>query len=286
MMRALLISLRPRQWTKNLVLFAGVVFSGNALDLSMQAVVLTAFLCFCAGVSAGYLVNDIVDRDRDRLHPVKRQRPIAAGELGVGTAAVAAALLLVAALAAGWLVEPLIDAYLAAYLALQVAYTLVLKQLVIIDVLTIAAGFVIRAVAGAAVIHVVISPWLVACALLLALFLALAKRRAELVTMENEAAAHRRNLDQYSIELVDQMTVVTAAATIVSYAIYTFTAYDSSAMMITIPFVLYGIFRYLYLVHRRLRGGAPEQVLLTDLPLLLDVLLWVAAAARVLWWMG
>lgn len=282
MIRAVFISLRPRQWPKNLVVFAGLIFSGNVSNWSMQLTVWAAFAGFCAVVGAGYLLNDIRDREQDRVHPKKSSRPVASGELSSGTAATVAAVLVTVSLLGGYLVEPLLALYLAAYLILQLCYTLLLKQLVIIDVLVISAGFVLRAMAGAAVIHVEISPWLVVCAMLLALFLALSKRRAELVLMEDDASVHRSNLKQYSIELVDQMTVVTAAATIVSYALYSFTAFESSDMMLTIPFVLYGIFRYLYLVHRHLRGGSPEQVLLTDVPLLIDVILWVATAATVL----
>lgn len=282
----ILISLRPRQWTKNLVVFAGIIFSGNIFNWPMQFKVWLTFIAFCAVVGAGYLVNDVIDRDKDRVHPVKRTRPIASGRLGAGTALAVALFLVAVFIGGGLLVDPLLSAYLAAYLVLQLAYSLALKRLVIVDVLAISAGFVIRAVAGAAVIHVIISPWLVVCAMLLALFLALAKRRAELVMMEEEAAYHRSNLEQYSIELVDQMTVVTAAATVVSYALYSFTAFDSSAMMITIPFVLYGIFRYLYLVHRHLRGGSPEQVLISDIPMLVDVVLWVVTAVAVLRWTG
>ena len=282
----ILISLRPRQWTKNLVVFAGIIFSGNIFNWPMQFKVWLTFIAFCAVVGAGYLVNDVIDRDKDRVHPVKRTRPIASGRMGAGTALAVALFLVAVFIGGGLLVDPLLSAYLAAYLVLQLAYSLALKRLVIVDVLAISAGFVIRAVAGAAVIHVIISPWLVVCAMLLALFLALAKRRAELVMMEEEAAYHRSNLEQYSIELVDQMTVVTAAATVVSYALYSFTAFDSSAMMITIPFVLYGIFRYLYLVHRHLRGGSPEQVLISDIPMLVDVVLWVVTAVAVLRWTG
>ncbi len=286
MIKMIFQSLRPRQWTKNLVVFAGIIFSGNIFNWSMQCKVWLTFVAFCAVVGAGYLVNDVIDREQDRVHPVKRTRPIASGRLGAGTALAVSLLLVTVFIGGGLLVDPLLSAYLAAYLVLQFAYSLVLKKLVIVDVLVISAGFVVRAVAGAAVIHVIISPWLVVCAMLLALFLALAKRRAELVMMEEEAAYHRSNLEQYSIELVDQMTVVTAAATVVSYALYSFTAFDSSAMMLTIPFVLYGIFRYLYLVHQHLRGGFPEQVLITDIPMLVDVVLWVVTAVAVLRWMN
>lgn len=284
-MTDLLTSLRPKQWIKNLVVFAGIIFSRNLTDWSMEWKTWITFIAFCAVVSAGYLVNDIIDREGDSHHPVKKNRPIASGRLGVGTALGAIVVLVLPALAGGYLVDPLLPVFLTAYIVVQLSYSLYLKNLIILDVLLISAGFVIRAVAGAAVIHVPISAWLVVCTMLLALFLGLAKRRAELVLLEDQAANHRRNLEHYSIELVDQMISVTASATLVSYALYTFTAFEHSRnMMLTIPFVLYGIFRYLILVHTHLRGGSPEQVMLTDKPLLMDVILWVVTVAVVLQW--
>lgn len=280
----ILKSLRPRQWTKNLVVFAGLIFSRNALDWSMQWKVWAAFAAFCAVVGAGYLLNDIIDRKQDRIHPIKKSRPIASGQLGAGAAGIAAVALVLGALAGSLGVDYNLTLFLLAYLALQLSYTIVVKHLVIVDVMFISTGFVLRAVAGAAVIHVAISPWLVVCTMLLALFLALAKRRAELVLLEAEAANHRRNLEHYSVGLVDQMTVVTASSTLVSYAIYSFTAFEQKWMMLTVPFVLYGIFRYLYLMHQHLRGESPEKVLLTDTPLLVNILLWAATAEAILYW--
>ncbi|MHB9112593.1 MAG: decaprenyl-phosphate phosphoribosyltransferase [Thermoleophilia bacterium] len=274
---SLLISLRPKQWIKNLVVFAGIIFSRNLTDWSMEWKTWITFFAFCEVVSAGYLVNDILDRESDRHHPVKKNRPIASGRLGVGTSLTAFVMLVVPALAGGYFADPLLPLFLVAYMLLQLSYSLYLKNVIIVDVMLIAAGFVIRAVAGAAVIHVPISAWLVVCTMLLALFLGLAKRRAELVLLEDDAASHRANLEHYSLDLIDQMISVTASATLVSYALYTFTAFpDSHSMMWTIPFVLYGIFRYLSLVHTHLRGGSPEQVMLTDKPLLIDLVLWVA----------
>lgn len=284
MLSALLISLRPKQWSKNLVVFAGLIFSRNIANWDMQWKVWATFVAFCAVVGAGYLVNDLLDREGDRVHPEKQTRPIASGRLSGGSAMAAALILALAAVGGSFAVDRVLPAYLGGYIVLQLAYTLYLKHLVIIDVLTISTGFVIRAVAGAAVIHVSISPWLIICAMLLALFLSLSKRRAELVLMESGAASHRRNLEYYSIGLVDQMTSVTASATLVSYALYSFTAFESRAMMLTIPFVLFGIFRYLYLVHRKLKGGSPEQILLTDMPTLANVFLWAVTAAVVLHW--
>jgi len=281
----LLISLRPKQWIKNLVVFAGIIFSRNLTDWSMEWKTWLTFFAFCSVVSAGYLLNDILDRESDRHHPVKKNRPIASGSLGIGTSIAAIFVLVIPALAGGFFADPLLPLFLLAYILIQFSYSIYVKNLVIVDVMFISAGFVIRAVAGAAVIHVPISAWLVICTMLLALFLGLAKRRAELVLLEDEAATHRRNLEHYSIELVDQMISVTASATLVSYALYTFTAFEHSRnMMLTIPFVLYGIFRYLVLVHKHLRGGSPEQVMLTDKPLLVDVVLWVVTVAVVLQW--
>lgn len=284
MIRSILISLRPKQWIKNLVVFAGLIFSRNTFNWSMQWKVWATFAAFCAVVGAGYLLNDILDRQRDRIHPKKMNRPIASGRLGVRPAAMAAVFLTVTAISAGFAVDLYLPLFLGGYIVLQLSYTLWLKNHVVVDVLVIASGFVLRAVAGAAIIHVDISAWLLICTMLLALFLALAKRRAELVLMEADAVKHRRNLSQYSVELVDQMTGVTASATIVSYALYTFTAFESKSMMLTIPFVMYGIFRYLYLVHRHMRGGTPEQVLLTDKPLLADIVVWAAVSELVLLW--
>ncbi|MDO8736711.1 MAG: decaprenyl-phosphate phosphoribosyltransferase [Thermoleophilia bacterium] len=282
-MKNLFISLRPKQWIKNLVVFAGIIFSRNLADWSMQWKTWCTFFAFCAVVSAGYLINDILDRESDRHHPVKKYRPIASGSLSVGAAVTAVFVLVLPALIGGYFVDHLLPVFLAGYMVLQFSYSMYLKHLVIVDVMVIAAGFVIRAVAGAAVIHVPISSWLVVCTMLLALFLGLAKRRAELVLLEDDAASHRANLEHYSLELIDQMISVTASATLVSYALYTFTAFpDSHSMMWTIPFVLYGIFRYLSLVHTHLRGGSPEQVMLTDKPLLIDVVLWVITVVAAL----
>ncbi|MBE0428249.1 MAG: decaprenyl-phosphate phosphoribosyltransferase [Thermoleophilia bacterium] len=282
--RDILVSLRPKQWIKNLVVFAGLIFSQNVFNWDLQLTVWAAFAGFCAVVSAGYLINDVLDRERDRFHPVKKDRPIASGRVDAATAVAISGLLIAAALGFGLAIEPLMSLFFAFYIVLQLLYTFVLKHLMILDVLGIAAGFVLRAVAGGAVIHAYISPWLVLCTLLLALFLALAKRRAELTLLEGESANHRSILEHYSLALLDQMIGVAAAASLVSYSLYSFTALDSEWMMLTIPFVLYGLFRYLYLLHRRQRGGSPEQVLLTDVPLLINVVLWTATAYAVLHW--
>jgi 4-hydroxybenzoate polyprenyltransferase len=227
-------------------------------------------------------VNDVRDAPHDRLHPVKRSRPIARGELSPRAAVVLAALLLLVAFA---LVIPLGVAsvlFLCAFFALQAAYTLSLKHVVLLDVMTIGGLFVIRAAAGAAAVDVRISPWLLLCTALLALFLALAKRRGELVLVGAEATPGRPVLEGYSFELVDQLVTIVAASTVISYCLYTFTARDSKAMMVTIPFVVFGVFRYLLLMHRRDLGEEPEEVLLRDVPILLCIAGWAACAAVIL----
>jgi 4-hydroxybenzoate polyprenyltransferase len=281
-LRAALVSLRPRQWTKNLLLFAGIIFAAKLGDLTRWWEALAAFVAYCAASSAAYLVNDIRDAAHDRAHPVKRTRPIARGELSAGFAgALAAALavgafLLVAALGLSSIL------FLLTFFALQAAYTLALKHVVLLDVMTIGGLFVVRAAAGAAAVDVRISPWLLLCTALLALFLALAKRRGELVLVGAEATPGRPVLEGYSLALVDQLISVVAASTVISYCLYTFTARDSKAMMITIPFVVFGVFRYLLLMHRRDLGEEPEEVLLRDAPILLCIAGWAVCAAVIL----
>jgi 4-hydroxybenzoate polyprenyltransferase len=280
--RAALVSLRPRQWTKNLLLFAGIIFAAKIGDESRWAEALAAFAAYCAASSASYLVNDVRDAPHDREHPVKRARPIARGELSPRLAEAIAALLLFGAVL---LVAPLGLAsilFLCTFFALQAAYTLALKHLVLVDVMTIGGLFVVRAAAGAAAVEVRISPWLLLCTALLALFLALAKRRGELVLVGAEATPGRPVLEGYSLALVDQLITVVASSTVISYCLYTFTARDSKAMMITIPFVVFGVFRYLLLMHRRDLGEEPEEILLRDLPILACIAGWAVCAATIL----
>jgi 4-hydroxybenzoate polyprenyltransferase len=280
-LRAAVVSLRPRQWTKNLLLFAGILFAAKLGDLSRWVDALAAFAAYCAASSAAYLVNDVRDAEEDRRHPLKRLRPVARGELPARDALVLAAAL---AAAAGALVAPLgLDAlaYLGAFAVLQLAYSLRLKHLVLVDVMAIGGLFVIRAAAGADAVEVRISPWLLLCTALLALFLGLVKRRGELVLVGAEATPGRPVLDSYSLALVDQLVSVVAASTIIAYSLYTFTAH-SDAMMATIPFVLFGVFRYLLLVHRQGLGEEPDVVLVKDVPILVTVGLWAATCAAIL----
>ncbi len=279
---AAFVSLRPRQWTKNLLLFAGIIFAAKLGDAWRWLDAFAVFAAYCAASSAAYLVNDVRDAHHDRAHPVKRVRPIARGELSTRSAYVLAGALLALAVA---LVAPLglvSLAFLAAFMALQATYTLGLKHVVLIDVMAIAGLFVLRASAGAAGVHVRISPWLLLCTALLALFLALAKRRGELVLVGAEATPGRPVLEGYSLALVDQLVSVVAACTVIAYSLYTFTARDSKALMVTIPFVVFGVFRYLLLIHRQDLGEEPEEVLLRDPPILLCIAAWAVCAAVIL----
>jgi 4-hydroxybenzoate polyprenyltransferase len=281
-------SLRPQQWTKNLFVFAGLLFSGHLLDRAAWPPAVAAFLIFCGLSGAVYLVNDVFDRAADAQHPIKRHRPIASGALSPGLALGTAIVLTLVCLAGAVSVNTNLAVVSAAYVALLAAYSAALKHFVIIDVLTLAGGFVLRAVAGAVAIAVPISHWLLVCTTLLALFIGLSKRRHELTLLSDGAAGHRPILQEYSPYLLDQMISVVTAATLVAYSVYTFSSetaerLGSERLGLTIPFVLYGIFRYLYLVHQRNEGGSPSELLLTDRPLLVCVALWVAAVILVLY---
>jgi 4-hydroxybenzoate polyprenyltransferase len=279
--RLLLISLRPEQWTKNLLVFAGVLFGARLLDLEAMARATAAFLTFCALSGVVYIFNDLADRAGDQRHPLKRLRPIASGRLSPRVAFGAAFVLAV-------LLSPTFAILAGAYVVLLVVYSVVLKHLVIIDALTIAVGFVLRAAAGAVVVFVPISPWLLVCTTLLALFLVLSKRRHELTLLADGATTHRPILEEYSPYLLDQMIAVVTASTLVAYAVYSTSAETAERLKttrlgLTIPFVLYGIFRYLYLVHQRRGGGSPADLLLTDRPLLACVGLWALSVALILY---
>lgn len=276
---AALVAMRPRQWTKNLLLFAGIIFAAKLGDPARWLAAVTAFVAYCAASSAAYLVNDVRDAESDRLHPVKRSRPIARGELSPQVAlALAGALALAAVVLAGML-GPMSLACLAAFVGLQAAYSLGLKAFELVDVLAIAGLFVLRASAGAIAVDVRISEWLLLCTFLLALFVALGKRRAELGL---DGVRARPALDGYSVALVDQLLGIVAAATIAAYTGYALAAHDTRWLVATVPLVVYGLFRYLLLLHRRGLGEEPETLLVEDLPLLVTVAVWAAACAVIL----
>ena len=280
--RAALVALRPRQWTKNLLLFAGLLFAGKIGETSLWLDACVAFVAYCAASSASYLANDVRDAPHDRAHPVKRLRPIASGELPVRLAIAFAIDHGPRYAARPKAAQARTTAFMAGFLALQVAYSAGLKHVVLIDVLVIAALFVVRASAGAEAVDVHISPWLLICTGLLALFLALAKRRAELVLVGADETPGRPVLEGYSLALVDQLVSVVAASTVIAYSLYTFGARDTKAMMATVPFVVYGVFRYLLLLHRHDLGEEPENVLLTDVPLIVTLVAWAATSAVIL----
>jgi len=280
--------IRPRQWTKNLSIFAPLLFSKSALHGPSVLKATLAVLAFCCLASAIYILNDWVDRERDRIHPEKRHRPIAAGKVS-GLGAALLGLCLVSAGAALALTVGRPFALLAAgYVALQIAYTFVLKHWVLVDVGVIAIGFLIRVVSGGLAIDVPVSNWLYLCTLLLAVFLGFAKRRHEISALQADALHHRANLSEYSLPMLDQMMSIVAAACIVAYGLYTVShetleKVGSDGLKYTVPFVLFGIFRYLYLIHRRNAGGSPERVLLSDVPLIIDLLLFVGVSAWALY---
>ena len=305
MIIAMIESLRPKQWLKNLFVLAALAFSRNFTNAPLLTKTLEAFGVFCLLSSAGYIINDILDSRTDRLHPVKSKRPIASGRLPVIPALIMAVILLVGSLAwAAGLSLPIktqtgLPAEASAqaglpffhicltYALLQILYSLALKKVIILDALVIAAGFVLRMVAGAVAIDIAISKWLYICTISLSLFIAFCKRRAEMTVLETPEN-HRPVLGQYSPYLLDQMISALTASTIMAYTLYTLAdetvaKVGSQNMLLTIPFVVYGIFRYLYLVHREQQGGEPENIILADKPLLISILLWAAVVVIILY---
>jgi 4-hydroxybenzoate polyprenyltransferase len=271
--------MRPRQWAKNLFVFAGLLFAQKLFTGPAAALAAAAFVLFCALSGAMYLLNDVADREKDRLHPKKRERPVASGRLSVPVALAAAGVLIVAALGASVAISWRFAGVAAAYAALLTAYSVWLKHLVLVDVLVVAVGFVLRAVGGAVAIDVEISGWLLICTILLALFLALGKRRHEYLALGGEAARHRPILAEYSAALLDQMIAVVTASAVTAYALYTMSPetvakFHTHLLPATLPFVLYGIFRYLYLLYRKDLGGNPSELFLHDAPLLVNTFLW------------
>jgi len=297
MIRDVIRSMRIYQWTKNLVLFAGPVFTLLILDPEYADPAVAGFFTFSLATSGVYLLNDVLDVERDRLHPNKRLRPVASGELPIPAASAFGGLLLVAGIAGCFALGTRFGVSCAAYVALTITYSLALKNVVLLDVLAIAVGFVVRAAAGVELLRdrlgsaaaVELSPWLLVCAFFLALFLAIGKRRHELGMLEGEAVRHRAALGRYTLRLLDQLVAVVTSATVLAYSIYTIAPetvakFHGRPLFLTIPFVLYGIFRYLYLMYAEEKGGNPSEHLLTDRATLVNVLLWCLAVLLVLAW--
>ena len=288
-MTHLLTALRPSHWAKNLLVLAPVLFSRQLTSPSVLKTAFSAFALFCAVSSASYLINDLSDIERDRMHPLKRLRPIAAGKLGKTAALSTALVLLVFGLAGAAAINRSFGLVLGCYCLVNLAYTFILKQLVILDIFAVALGFVLRAVAGAVVIGVEISSWLLICTTLLALFLGFSKRRYELLLLREDAGTHREVLDEYNPHFLDMMIAIVTAATVTSYALYTASEetlqrFHTRGLLLTLPFVLYGIFRYLYLIYQKDRGGDPVETALTDPATLINLVLWGVTVAVILYW--
>lgn len=269
--------LRPKQWTKNLLVFAALIFTIPDINISMIYAAIAGFILFSLVSGAVYILNDLVDLELDRQHPTKKNRPLASGELPPLAAIIAGSIMLLASLVASYYLNSSFGFVLTFYFVLNVAYSFYLKKLVIIDVMVIATGFVLRAVGGAYVINVPMTPWFILCTMLLALFLAISKRRHELTLVEQAGymeGDYRVVLDSYSTRLLDEMNSIVATATIITYALFTFTSGRTLNLMWTIPLVIYGIFRYLYLIHIENKGGQPDEILLQDKPILITVLLY------------
>jgi 4-hydroxybenzoate polyprenyltransferase len=285
--------LRPWQWSKNLILFAGLVFSVHLLEAAYATRALVAFAVFCMASSAVYILNDVFDVNRDRVHPRKRLRPLPAGRISLPQAGVLCAGLTLIALIVGYRLGSTFFFSLGIFFLLNIAYSANLKNLVILDVLLIAMSFVVRAIAGVMALRpldpaIVLSPWLLVCTLFLALFLGFGKRRHELSVLEETASDHRATLGQYSRPLLDQLITVVTGATLIAYAIYTIapatvTKFHSPALVFTIPFVVYGLFRYLYLIQVREEGGSPSRTLYRDVPILLTTLGWMVTVVVVIY---
>ncbi len=287
MLSGLISSMRPRQWPKNAFVFVALLFDRKLFDPASVMAVVGAFVLLCLMSGAVYLMNDLVDIESDRQHPTKKNRPLPSGRLNPRVAAVASVAFAAISLVAGYFLAPQLAVVLLVYLLLQIAYTFKLKHIVLLDVLTIAAGFVLRIAAGVVVIDVErFSPWLYVFGGFLALFMALGKRRAELVLLGGDAPNYRAILDDYNLDLIDRLQSIVTTSSIVAYSLYTFLAEglpQNHAMMLTIPFVLYGIFRYLYLIHVRNEGGAPEEILLRDRPLQITLVLYGVMAFAALY---
>jgi 4-hydroxybenzoate polyprenyltransferase len=287
MLGAFLKEMRPRQWAKNVFVFGALVFDGKVFHPGPLSRTAAGFVLMCLISSTVYILNDIADLEADRSHPTKRDRPIASGALPLRVAWPAGVVLGLVTLLLSFLLEPRFGSIVAGYFALNLLYSFWLKHAAIIDVLIVSAGFVLRVAAGVSLINVTrFSPWLYVCTTLLSLIIGFGKRRAELLLLAEDANSHRRVLDGYTIPLLDQLIVIASASTIMAYSLYTFSAEnlpDNHLMMLTIPFVMYGIFRYLHLVHVEHAGGAPEELILTDRPMLINLILWGLLALLILY---
>ena len=284
----IIVSMRPKQWIKNLFVFAPLVFSESLFVYPLNVKAVLAFVAFCLLSGCVYIVNDVMDREEDKRHPTKSLRPVASGLLSPSVALGMAVILLSLSLLGGYVIGVEIFAILGVYFLMNLAYSTFLKHVVLLDVFVIATGFVLRVLGGGAAIHVEVSSWLLLCTLLISLFLALCKRRHELIILEDNASSHRKILNEYSPYFLDQLIVVVAASALVAYALYTmsndvFMRFGSNDLKYTVPFVIYGIFRYLYLVHRKDKGGSPTEIMIRDIPMMVNAGLWTLVVGIVLY---
>jgi len=282
-LKYILLSMRPEQWIKNFFVFTALLFSKNLLNPSKDIEAIIGFVIFCMVTGCAYMINDLVDLEKDKLHPVKSRRPLASGKLKKEPAVKIIVLVCLASLSFAFYMNILFGFIVLAYFLLNIGYSIYLKNIVIIDVVSIAAGFVLRVLGGAVIISVVASQWLILCTILLSLFLGFSKRRHELILLEDSATSHRRVLEHYSPYFLDQMIAVVTASTLICYALYTMSRdtvekLGTSKLIYTIPFVLYGIFRYLYLVHQKEEGGSPTEIMFTDKPMIINLCLWVISS--------
>ncbi|AIG27749.1 decaprenyl-phosphate phosphoribosyltransferase [Brevibacillus sp. 7WMA2] len=278
----LLLQLRPHQWTKNLLVFAALLFSLHKVSIHLLGKSLIAFFLFCMVSGCVYIINDFADIKNDRNHPEKRYRPMASGALNPFLGLAFGCGLLIASLFSAFHFDLWFGSVLLFYFLINVAYSFTLKHVVILDVMIISAGFVLRAIGGSLMIGTPFTPWFLLCTMLLSLFLAISKRRHELYLLQEEKGSHRKVLENYSIELLNQLNTIVTSATIISYSLFTFTSGRTIQLMWTIPFVIFGIFRYLYLIMMGNKGGTPEKVLVEDKPILITVLLYVIAVASII----
>jgi len=288
MLKLLAGLIRPVQWIKNTVVLAALVFAGEITSVASVETALAAMVVFCLLSSAVYVFNDLIDREQDQQHPLKKMRPIASGRVSPTVAVVLMLILLAVALAGAYLIGPLFLLVSAAFIVLNLTYTIWLKNIVIVDVMSIGISFVLRALAGAVAIDVPASTWMLINTLFLALFLAFGKRRHELLLLEDSATAHRKILGRYSPYLLDQLIAVVTPSVVVMYMLYSFstevsTKLGTDMLFLTIPFVIYGVFRYLYLIHKEECGGSPTKVLISDMPILVTVVLWILTVIMVLY---
>jgi 4-hydroxybenzoate polyprenyltransferase len=287
-LKNIIISLRPHQWSKNLVVFAALIFSGNVFVPKDVELAFITFVLFSLASGSVYLFNDILDRKEDAIHPAKKLRPVVSGKLAIKYAASASLIICLVSIIGSFILNQVLACIFIVYITLTVLYTIKLKHIVVVDILIVAIGFVLRAIAGAVVIAVKISPWLLVCTLFLALFMVIGKRRHEFVLLQENAADHRKILKEYNLLLLDQMIVVVTAASIVSYALYTLDndtveKFQTEYLVYTIPFVILGIFRYLFLIYKKNLGDRPEQILLNDKGIIITILLWIITVGIIIY---